>query len=642
MRVRVALAALLVAGCASDVASRSRTGSVAPGSSATGAPPDIEVVSPAPGSWLPGPDVTFEVVVRQPSAPASVTVNGVPASPLGGRYGAPVHLGAGLETVTVLVRDVAGNTTAASFSYEVGPWRPLPSPVDGAALVHLGPQTIPLLEKAAKDELDKVDFNALILPVNPVLAQSFVGGLVTLDIDILNVSHGPWSVQLAFQNGGIGVAAEVPAVTVDAVVRDPSGSLIPLHVVAQGNATRAAATSVASFAIAPGGSASVVFAPPVVTIDHFTLTAQGALPSFLAPLVQGTLSRTLERVLSGTIQRALARTLAKHLGRVTGPHAVHLNGADFTFTGQLESATIDTSGIALTLGADVTAPLASLTVPGLAGAAPVPPVLPGVSGVELAVSPDLLAKALGTLWQAGALDMEIDGKAWSGLGATLPPLDVQGLSKLLPELRVFPANTPLILRVSPKLPPQLTVAPGLVTLRLGEVLVEIATDPASGPSRTLVGLSVAGVVPVVPDITANVLTLSSGPMRPDYFFAVVEQPVVRFDSNGLEVRLAIVLDVLVPRLLKKVQVALPLVHGYNFGNNPVPTKTESPFNSATTEHHLTLGIGFRVGPVSIDASYVHAFVHASTIDHSAVKSDWDGMRHKADQDAFLLGGTYEF
>jgi long-subunit fatty acid transport protein len=82
--------------------------------------------------------------------------------------------------------------------------------------------------------------------------------------------------------------------------------------------------------------------------------------------------------------------------------------------------------------------------------------------------------------------------------------------------------------------------------------------------------------------------------------------------------------------------------GYNYGNNPVPTKTESPFNSATTEHHLTAGIGVRVGPVSIDAAYVHAFVHASTIEGSAVKTDFDGTRHKADQDAFLLGGSYEF
>ncbi len=87
---------------------------------------------------------------------------------------------------------------------------------------------------------------------------------------------------------------------------------------------------------------------------------------------------------------------------------------------------------------------------------------------------------------------------------------------------------------------------------------------------------------------------------------------------------------------------LVLRAGYNWGSNPVPSRTENPFVSATVEHHLTLGVGFRFGDFSIDLAYIHAFVKATTIEESVSHSEWSGMRHKADQDAILIGGAYRF
>jgi long-chain fatty acid transport protein len=87
---------------------------------------------------------------------------------------------------------------------------------------------------------------------------------------------------------------------------------------------------------------------------------------------------------------------------------------------------------------------------------------------------------------------------------------------------------------------------------------------------------------------------------------------------------------------------LVLRAGYNWGSNPVPSKTENPFVSATVEHHLTFGLGFRFDDFSIDLAYVHAFVKATTIQDSVSNPEWSGMRHKADQDAILIGGSYRF
>jgi long-chain fatty acid transport protein len=82
--------------------------------------------------------------------------------------------------------------------------------------------------------------------------------------------------------------------------------------------------------------------------------------------------------------------------------------------------------------------------------------------------------------------------------------------------------------------------------------------------------------------------------------------------------------------------------GYNYGNDPVPGRTEGPFTPATVEHHGTIGFGVTLGPVSLDVAWVHAFPKSTTIERSGVNPDFDGIRHKADQDAFLFGGAVEF
>lgn len=87
---------------------------------------------------------------------------------------------------------------------------------------------------------------------------------------------------------------------------------------------------------------------------------------------------------------------------------------------------------------------------------------------------------------------------------------------------------------------------------------------------------------------------------------------------------------------------LVLRAGYNYGSNPIPAKTENPFVAATVEHHLTLGVGFNLDAFSIDVAWVHAFAKSSSIRQSLANPEWSGMRHKADQDAFLLGGTFRF
>ncbi len=82
--------------------------------------------------------------------------------------------------------------------------------------------------------------------------------------------------------------------------------------------------------------------------------------------------------------------------------------------------------------------------------------------------------------------------------------------------------------------------------------------------------------------------------------------------------------------------------GYHFANDPVPRTTESPFTTATVEHHVTLGLGFQLGPVSLDAAWVHAFAKSTTIGNNVADAEFTGMRHEAEQDAVLIGGAFKF
>ena len=80
--------------------------------------------------------------------------------------------------------------------------------------------------------------------------------------------------------------------------------------------------------------------------------------------------------------------------------------------------------------------------------------------------------------------------------------------------------------------------------------------------------------------------------------------------------------------------------GWNYGKNPVPRKTEDPFSAASVEHHAAVGLGFSWERVRLDLAFVHTFVKARTINNSVVNEDFNGIRHKADQDTVWLGLSY--
>lgn len=585
-----ALAALVaaVAGCSQGVASNPRWGAgaatagVSSNRLVAGAlapvPLDIEITSPPPASWLASADVTIAGVVRnpEPSRVSRVTVGGVPAI-LGaaGEFQARVRLGTGISPVTVHVTDRSGIVTATTASYMVGPVRPLADPVGGAVAARLDASAFGMLGAVVGDALDQVDFDAVLVPLSPIPVASPLNGAIQVELDILSADHGRWTATVTPGPGALLVTAEVPDVKARLVLHTPSGSPIPVSLPGEATTRLARATSTATLVTSRGGPARVVVAPPAVELRGTAFAVQGPasgpVASSALALVQQRLTSVLETALSQVLESSLPSILECELAKVTSPPPTRIGGVAFTFSATPARFDVSPSAAVLVADGDVTAPVGTgmTAAPGfLTGAGPTPVLGPG-RGLSVAISPELLSKATTVAWQSGALNLDVDARAWAQLGAGLPPLDARGFSQLLPELAsVLPAGTPLVLRLRPRLPPRLVVAPGpsVVTLELGELHLEVWADLSNGTLVPALDLTVHGAVPLAPSVGGNALAFARSPIRPRFFFSVAKQPLVRVDAAALQTRLSIVLDALLPSVLATVPIALPKVRGKSLSN----------------------------------------------------------------------------
>ncbi len=65
--------------------------------------------------------------------------------------------------------------------------------------------------------------------------------------------------------------------------------------------------------------------------------------------------------------------------------------------------------------------------------------------------------------------------------------------------------------------------------------------------------------------------------------------------------------------------------GYNYGQNPVPDANLTPLFPAITEHHLSLGYGYKRKGWAIDVTWEHAFENSQTNSSPGPPADPDGI-----------------
>ncbi len=83
--------------------------------------------------------------------------------------------------------------------------------------------------------------------------------------------------------------------------------------------------------------------------------------------------------------------------------------------------------------------------------------------------------------------------------------------------------------------------------------------------------------------------------------------------------------------------------GYAYGNNPVPADTLTPLNAAITEHLLTAGVGYHVGPLRFDAAYQWQLPATARVRRSALAAgEYSDSVTEVNVQQFNLTVGYQF
>ncbi|HZU98774.1 MAG TPA: hypothetical protein VFF73_18860 [Planctomycetota bacterium] len=564
MRPHAVLATLVVAlGC--SLRSQGGSGAVSTVVPGIGGaiPPAIAVSAPAPGSWVTTGAVTLLGRAVAPSglAVSSLSAAGVPAVvQTDGTFQVQLQLAPGIASVLLAATDAAGTTFATTVSYMVGPFEPMLE-VPGAARIQLNASALPALERDVARALDGLDATALLVGLNPLVVQ-VLGGVVSVQVEFVSAAHGPSQVQLGLQSNALDVGLVIPGATVSIIIDDARTSLIPVRIPAVLTATSIEASAAATFS-SSGGAAQATLGPAAVSIQGLTIQTTSPIDQVLAALlrstVQGALEKALERCVAKDVPPIIDRTLAGN----AKPLTLTIGGAALDLELRPQEILASPAGLEVTVAALASAGAAA----GYPGVASSPPVLPTTTDVSVAVATDFLSEALVALHAAGALDIDIDAQSWP---ATLGPLDLQTIAALVPELAsAGPGSTPVLLRVRPALPPLLEVGPGPdpFTLALGEARIEILADMGPGGVVPLLGVAAHTRISAALSLQGTTLAISTGPTRPAVDWSVVDQPYARVDETRLQVRLAVLFDALLPKLLARLSsIPLPATLGASIGN----------------------------------------------------------------------------
>ncbi|RME84385.1 MAG: hypothetical protein D6785_05620 [Planctomycetota bacterium] len=125
--------------------------------------------------------------------------------------------------------------------------------------------------------------------------------------------------------------------------------------------------------------------------------------------------------------------------------------------------------------------------------------------------------------------------------------------------------------------------------------------------------------------------------------AIVGSNKIESDNNFLwDDQYVIALGLEFTLLKSKNGTELALQLGYNFGNNPAPTETQSPDSAPTIEHHVTFGLRFNYGNTSLSFAYVHGLTKRVFIAKNTELPEFSNSTQEANQDVFFFTFRRDF
>lgn len=535
--------------------------------------PTIEIVSPAPGSFLaPGQAAVTGRVSKATGSDAEIhlaRVNGelVTVQP-DGSFQTFVTMVPGLNVIEGAVSDTSGRSGSAAAGVLAGDWRDTTQTVRDAAFVRVTNPALDAMAKVVESSLWATDLNEILRRANPIFDTSLLW--VQVWVDIQQVRFRDLQVRMQARTDGIHLVAEVLDPIIDVTVQANLGlgaitTPEPVTIVAD----RVELTGRVMARTRQDHTIRMTVEDPALRFHGFRALAASQLISTIEPLVRGMVQRAIEREIVGAIQDDLQPLLDQALLDYLTPNAsdpFDVFGKPFLIDVRGEQITFDNDGVSI--GVRFDAPPVQLT--GLAqarapsgslrsfGTRPMPTVGPGIFA---SIDDDAANRLLHGLWAGGVADIDIDGAFLAAQGLNLPiALELGALKGFLPELRDVGAdNAPLGLRLRPGLPPvvQMTGTPNLIELQAGELGVEITVDRGQGPEPLLVA-AVHARLGLNAVLTSDGLKLSTA-TNPRLRFDVRAEPLVELDNRRIEVLLTVLLTPLLPQLLNGADI-IPVPH----------------------------------------------------------------------------------
>lgn len=516
-------------------------GQAGPGSAPGPQGPVTEVLSPAPGSQLAGPNADVALRLADADGVRGVTVQGLAATDQGaGRWTVTIPLSPGLNVIAVEAEDGLGTRSRSAFTLLQGAFLPPGAEVPAACQARLGQAALDLIGARIEAAAGGLDLLALIHQAagRPAVNTSLV------KVDVTSVAHAPPRlVELRPAPAGLTAALELDALSVELEVDLIGRGLVWLE------ASRVRLDLEAAFSPAAGGASGarllgLDLARLDLSFQGLTLRARSAAADLVLTPFKGLILTALQGALERALRGAAPGLLARPLPGVDTPLLVQvpvLEGGTrpLELRGRLTGGR-GWPGVALDLQAALSLAAAQPHHAGtslgiLVGAPPPGPRTPsGPDEVEVALSQDAANALAHAYWHAGGARYRVDGTRPSS-GAV--PLSARLLHPFFPLARDLAPDpdTPLLLDASLEAPPVVRLAAGgAVTLLVPEAQVAVWFDYMDGgPPLELLRARLALEVSVQVDVVGGELVfgaLSAAQQGVN----VTAEPAGDLDDQGVE------------------------------------------------------------------------------------------------------------
>lgn len=479
---------------------------------------------------------------------------------------------AGLNTVLLWAKDVAGNESFGNVSILSGQYNPDDQTLPNCLGIRINQSGLDSIAQAVEDLINGMDFTQF-LPSNPVVDEDYIVFTLKIEVNHSSLSIGQVDINLTSPSAGqINLTGTVGAIAVDVRIYgdifDDKSKGLPYSNTIPVTASGASISANLDLSLANG----VLYASlSGLSVDVHNLYI-GILPEFLDIfndwISEGIEILFLEDFLKNSIEEMSGPLLADAINELNEAlnQQIDLLGFQFDFSLDFESIDSDSDGISLwtTVKVEASNPSGSPNPqPGsyktFSNAPDMGEYIPGTStpfGFGLVLDDDLLNQALYEAYQSGLMSLRIDQYTapYLGFNFNWRTSDLF-LQLLLPQLTSIHPDAPLAIKLRPQIMPVIVFEPVKgkdsqleAEIQMGDFLFDlIVVHPVDGDITALT-LALALYMPVTIGINTqqNTISITFGQEIQTEIQLVEEE--VDFNDTAFEDFVPLVLEYILPLL----------------------------------------------------------------------------------------------